>query len=89
MMQHLFVLGGSYNQSLDWVRNRPAHPKVKYIIVEKKEHIIGRNNLHGYLIGTWYKREDAGELLIQMMFGSPGNKELMDAWKLYMLLEPV
>jgi hypothetical protein len=81
MTQNVFVLGGNYRESLYWVSGQPYPRKVRYIILDEKEDIMGHEDMHGYLIGTWSQRKDIKELLGYMLLRCSCNTALRNAYE--------
>jgi hypothetical protein len=64
----IFIIAGNHQQFLNYVRDKGNRPS--FIYVSDVSMLKGYHQPHGMFIGTWYQREDLGEIIMQLRLAS-------------------
>ena len=83
LMKRQYVIAGNYEQYLLWIRERGLDSS-EWVYVSNGNTIRGLRNPGGRLIGTWYERKDAFDILTVLTLSSDkANKNLEKALLLW------
>ena len=70
MSQKLYIIAGNYDQYKQWIWERGLYGNKDFVFVAAADAFRGVRNPHGRLIGTWYERPDAMDILVAMRVSS-------------------
>ena len=76
-MTRNYVVAGNYEQFLLWIRERGLDSS-DWVYVTNKDTIRGVRNPGGRLVGTWYEREDAMDILATLVVASNVKNENLE-----------
>jgi len=76
-MKRNYVVAGNYEQFLLWIRERGLDSS-DWVYVTNKDTIRGVRNPGGRLVGTWYEREDAMDILATLVVASNVKNENLE-----------
>ena len=76
-MKRNYIVAGNYEQFLLWIRERGLSSS-DWVYVSNKDTIRGVRNPGGRLIGTWYEREDAMDILAALVVASDVKNENLE-----------
>lgn len=92
MTQRQYIVAGNYDQYCQWIKERGLSPK-EWVYVTNRVTIRGVRNPGGRLIGTWYEREDAMNILVTLRVASNVKNENLEkalvAWTEYSIKKAV
>lgn len=82
-MKRQYIVAGNYDQFHQWIRERGLNSS-EWVYVSNENTIRGVRNPGGRLIGTWYERKDAFDILVSLRAASDKvNKNLEKALLLW------
>ena len=58
MIKKKYVVAGNLEEYNDFMRRHKDTPNEVYVYVDNHLQLIGRTNIEGYYVGTYYKRRD-------------------------------
>jgi hypothetical protein len=58
MIKKKYVVAGNLGEYNDFMRRHKDTPNEVYVYVDNHLQLIGRTNIEGYYVGTYYKRRD-------------------------------
>ena len=76
-MSKQYIVAGNYEQYKQWIRQRGLLSK-ECVYVFDTNNIRGVRNPEGRLIGTWYEREDAMDILATLVIASDVKNENLE-----------
>lgn len=76
-MSKQYIVAGNYEQYKQWIRERGLLSK-ECVYVFDTNNIRGVRNPEGRLIGTWYEREDAMDILVALRVASDKVNENLE-----------
>ena len=76
-MSKQYIVAGNYEQYKQWIRQRGLLSK-ECVYVFDTNNIRGLRNPTGRLIGTWYEREDAMDILVALRVASDVKNENLE-----------
>jgi len=76
-MSRQYIVAGNYDQYCQWIKERGLSPK-ECVHVYDSNTIRGIRNPTGRLIGTWYEREDAMDILVALRVASDVKNENLE-----------
>ena len=92
MSEKLFIISGNYSQYDWWIKERGLSSK-EWIYVYDSNTIRGIRNPGGRLVGTWYERPDAFDILVALRVASDKVNENLEkalvAWTEYSIKKAV
>ena len=77
MSKRQYIVAGNYDQYCQWIKERGLSPK-EWIHVYDSSTIRGIRNPTGRLIGTWYERPDAMDILVALRVASDKVNENLE-----------
>ena len=77
MGQKMFIIAGNYDQYKQWIWERGLST-TDFVFVAAADAFRGVRNPHGRLIGTWYERPDAMDILVAMRVSSDKVNENLE-----------
>ena len=87
MTQRYFVVAGNYDQYCQWIKDRGLSRK-EWVHVYDSHTIRGIRNPTGRLVGTWYERKDAMDILVALRVASDKvNENLENALVMWIQLK--
>ena len=63
MIKKKYIVAGTYEQYRQFLYNHKDDINVEYIYVQSVNNLKGLSNIEGFLIGTYHKRPDIGEII--------------------------
>ena len=86
-MKRQYIVAGNYEQFLLWIRERGLDSS-EWVYVTNRDTIRGVRNPGGRLVGTWYEREDAMDILAALVVASDlKNENLEKALEMWIELQ--
>lgn len=79
-----FIVSGTYEEALEYMRKKNLND-YDYRYVYDRKTLLGHNNPHGCFYGSWRKREDIQEILMDLIVRTTDGSN----WKLKELLKEV
>lgn len=76
-MKRQYIVAGNYDQFALWIKERGLSSS-EWVYVSNKDTIRGVRNPEGRLIGTWYEREDAMDILVSLRVASDVKNENLE-----------
>lgn len=76
-MSRRFIVAGNYEQFAQWIRERGLDSS-NWVYVTNSDTIRGVRNPGGRLVGTWYEREDAMDILATLVVASDVKNENLE-----------
>jgi len=76
-MSRQYIVAGNYVQYHQWISERMI-PSSDWVYVYDSSTIRGIRNPTGRLIGTWYEREDAMDILVALRVASDVKNENLE-----------
>jgi len=77
MSKRHFIVAGNYEQYSQWIKERGLSSS-DWVYVFDTNNIRGIRNPTGRLVGTWYEREDAMNILTALMVASDVRNENLE-----------
>jgi hypothetical protein len=77
MGEKLYIISGNYDQYKQWIWERGLST-THFVFVAAADAFRGVRNPHGRLIGTWYERPDAMDILVAMRVSSDKVNENLE-----------
>lgn len=75
--ERVFVVAGTHDQYLNYVRGKPLNGDKKYVYVSDIIYLRGIINPHGVFIGTWKERDDILAIIDQLMISTSTDTQLL------------
>ena len=66
MSQKIYIIAGNYDQYKQWTWERGLYGNKDFVFVAAPDAFRGIQDPGGRLIGTWYERPDAFDILMQL-----------------------
>jgi len=76
-MSRQYIVAGNYDQYCQWIKERGLSSS-DWVYVTNRDTIRGVRNPGGRLIGTWYEREDAMDILVALRVASDKVNENLE-----------
>lgn len=76
-MKRNYIVAGNYEQYSQWIKERGL-PSSEWVYVTNRDTIRGVRNPEGRLIGTWYERDDAMDILVALRVASDKVNENLE-----------
>ena len=77
MSHKQYIVAGNYDQYCQWIKERGLSPK-EWGYVYGTETVRGIRNPGGRLVGTWYERPDAMDILVALRVSSDKVNENLE-----------
>ena len=77
MILKQYIVAGNYDQYHQWIRERSLSSS-DWVYVSNKDTIRGVRNPGGRLVGTWYERPDAMDILVALRVASDKVNENLE-----------
>ena len=86
----LYVIAGNLNEFSVWYNKQESRSKYSnagFCYLSHADNLIGQKNVRGIFIGTWYERNDIGDIMnnLYLMCSDQEQKKRLD--KAYYLLQ--
>lgn len=76
-MKKHYIVAGNYEQFAQWIKERGLSSS-DWVYVFDTNNIRGIRNPTGRLVGTWYEREDAMDILVALRVASDVKNENLE-----------
>jgi hypothetical protein len=87
MSKKKYIISGNYDQYKRWIWERDLD-KTEFVFVAAADALRGVRNPGGRLVGTWYERPDAMDILVALRVASDKvNENLEKALVMWMELQ--